>query len=67
MDHCLSLLLNLLPYCFWFMFCFLGYEACMILVPRSGIKPTPLTLEGKILTLGPPGKFPSIFLKFLKL
>ena len=31
-------------------------EACGILVPRPGIKPTPPALEGGVLTTGPPGE-----------
>ena len=31
-------------------------EACGILVPRPGIKPTSPALEGRFLTTGPPGK-----------
>ena len=31
-----------------------------ILSPRPGIKPTPLALEGEVLTAGPPGKSPKI-------
>ena len=49
-------LLNLLQYCFCFMFRFFGHEACGILAPRPGIKPTPPALEGEVLTTGPPGK-----------
>ena len=30
--------------------------ACRILVPRTGIKPTVLALQGRFLTTGPPGK-----------
>ena len=51
-------LLNLLQYCFCFMFWFFGPEACGILAPRPGVKPTPPALEGQILTIGPPGKSP---------
>jgi len=38
--------------------CF-GWEACEILTPRPGIKPTPPALEGAVLTTGPPGKPPA--------
>ena len=38
------------------MFWFFGREACGILVPRSGIKPTTPALEGRFLTTGPPGR-----------
>ena len=40
------------------MFCFFGHKACRILLPQSGIKPTPPTLEGKVLNTGPPGEAP---------
>ena len=49
-------LLNLLQYCFYFMFWFFGQEACGILAPRPRIEPTPPALEGEVLTTGPPGK-----------
>ena len=52
----LKSLLNLLQYCFCFMFWFFGPEACGILAPRTGIEPTPPALEGKVLATGPPGK-----------
>ena len=32
-----------------------------ILAPWPGIEPTPAAFEGKVLTIGPPGKSPSIF------
>ena len=53
-------LLNLLPYCFCFMFCFFGHEACGILVPWPGVEPMPSALEGKVLTTEPPGKSPAL-------
>ena len=37
--------------------------ACGILVPRPGIEPTSLALEGGFLTTGPPGKSLFLFLK----
>jgi len=45
------------------MFCLFGSEACGILASQPGIEPAPLTLEGEILTTGPPGKFhlPHVF------
>ena len=52
----LKSLLNMLQCCFCFMFWFFGHKACGILAPQPGIKPTPPTLEGKVLTTGPPGK-----------
>ena len=55
----LKSLLNLLQYCFCFMFWFFGREACGILAPRLGIKPAPPALEGEVLTTGPPGKSPA--------
>ena len=47
----------MLQYCF----CFFGCKACEILVPQPGIEPTPLALEGEVLTTGPPGKSPKIW------
>ena len=47
-------LLNLLQYCFCFMF--FGPEACGILAPQPGIKPVRLALEGEVSTTGQPGK-----------
>ena len=41
------------------MFWFFGREACGILAPRPGIKPTPPALEGEVLTTGPPEESPS--------
>ena len=35
---------------------FFGPEACGILIPQPGIKPTPPALEGEVSTTGPPGK-----------
>ena len=54
----LKSLLNLLQYCFCFMFWFFDRKACGILAPRPGIEPIPQphTLEGEALTTGPPGK-----------
>ena len=49
-------LLNLLQYCFCFMFLFFGPEACGILAPQPGIQPPPPALEGEVLTAGPPRK-----------
>ena len=39
---------------FFFKICFFGQEACGILPPCPGIKPTFPALEGEILTTGPP-------------
>ena len=41
---------------------FFGQEACVILVPRPGIKQAPPTLEDEVLTPGPPGKSPNLFI-----
>ena len=46
----------MLHYNICFMFWFFGHETCGILAPWPGIEPTPLALEGKVLTTGPPGK-----------
>ena len=43
-------LLNLLQYCFCFMFCFFDHKMCGIVAPRPGTEPSPSALEGKILT-----------------
>ena len=40
------------------MFRIFGHEACEILAPQPGIKPTPPALEGEVLTTGLRGKFP---------
>ena len=40
-----------------FLFWIFGFKACGILVPQPGVEPTSLVLEGKVLTIGPPGKF----------
>ena len=52
----LKSLLNLLEYCFRFMFWFFGHEAWKILAPQRGIEPSPPALEGDVLTTGPPRK-----------
>ena len=49
-------ILNLLQYCFCFMFWFLVCGACGLLSPQPGIKPAPLALEGEVLTTGLRGK-----------
>ena len=49
-------LLNLLQYCFWFMFCFCSCKPCGILISKPGIKPTSPALEGEVLTTGPQKK-----------
>ena len=41
--------LNLLQYCFCFMFCFFGPGAYGILVPQTGIEPTHPVSEGEVL------------------
>ena len=48
----LKSLLNLLQYCFCFMFWFFDHEACGILAPQPGIEPTSPVLEEKVLTTG---------------
>ena len=54
-------LLSLLKYCLFDVFCFFGHEACAILAPQPGIKPTTPPLESEVLTNGPPGKFQDTF------
>ena len=54
----LKSLLNLLQYCFCFVFLiffFFGPEACGILAPQPGIEPAPPALEDNFLTTGSPG------------
>ena len=46
------------------MFWFFAHEACRILALQPGIEPTPLALEGEILTTGLPGKSQSFFILF---
>ena len=41
-------LLNLSHYCFYFIFWFFGWDVCGILVPQSGIEPTPPALEDEV-------------------
>ena len=41
-------LLNLLQYCFCFMFWFFGPKACGILAPQPGIEPAPPALGGEV-------------------
>ena len=53
----LKSLLNLLQYCFCFMFWCFDCKVCGILAPHSGIKPAPPALEGEVLTSRLPGKF----------
>ena len=56
-------LLNLLQYCFYFMFWFFGHKAYGILAPQWGIEPETPTLGGEVLTTGPPGESPEWLLK----
>ena len=50
-------LLNLLRYCFcYYVLGFLDQEACGILAPQPGIKPSPSALEDEVSTTGSPGK-----------
>ena len=47
---------NLLQYCFCFRFWHYGWEAWGVLASQPGMKPTPCSLESKVLTTGLPGK-----------
>ena len=49
-------LLNLLQYCSVSCFGFLGLETRGILASRPEMEPAPPTLEGEVLTTGPPRK-----------
>ena len=57
--------LDLLQYCFCFIFWHFGHEACRILSPRPGIETAPHALESKVLTTVMPGKSLTIFYVFL--
>ena len=57
--------MNLSQYCFHFSFWFFSHQACGILAPRPGIEPVAPTLEGKVLTTGPPEKSLGLFLHLL--
>ena len=55
MDHFFKSSLNLLQYCFCYLysvFFFFGCEACGILDPQPGIESALPVLEGKVLTTG---------------
>ena len=56
-DHLKKSLLNLLKFCFCFMFWFFVCEAWGILAPPPGIEPAFCPLAGKVLTTGLPGKY----------
>ena len=55
MDFFLKSLLNLLQYCFCFMFCFFCHKAWRISVPHQGLNMHPLHLEAKPYPLGHQG------------
>ena len=40
----------------FYVFGFFGHEACGVLAPWPGIKPTTPALEGEVLTTWPPGR-----------
>ena len=52
----LKSLLNLLEYCFCFMFWFSNRKVYGTPAPRPGIEPASFALEGEVLTTGLPGK-----------
>ena len=52
--------LNLLQYCFCFMFWFLDFQLCGILGPWPGIELVGPASEGEVWITGPPGMFHSI-------
>ena len=54
-QHYFKVLLNLLQYCFCFMFQDFGCEASGILTPQPGVRPVSTALE-EILATGLPGK-----------
>ena len=68
MDHFLKVFIEsvMILLLFFFLASVLrfGCEACGILALQSVVKPTPPTLEGEVLTTGPPGKPPNLFFIF---
>ena len=67
MVHFLKSLLNVLQYCFGFMFWFFSHEACRILAPCPGIELPSPALGGEVLTTGPPGKSHKFYLLLIYL
>ena len=55
-------LLNLLQYCYCFLFCCFGPQACGILAPQPGVKPISPALEGEVSPTGPPRNSPEVLL-----
>ena len=60
-------ILNLLQYCFCFMFWFFDHEACRALAPWPGIEPMLHVLEGEVQTTRPLGKPQEILFFFFLL
>ena len=52
----LKSLLNMLQYCFCFMFWFFGCKACVVLAPQPEIESVPHVLEGEVLSNESQGK-----------
>ena len=42
-------------------------QACGILAPKAGIEPTLPALEGEVLTTGPPGESPNVWILSLNI
>ena len=55
-------LLNRLQYCFCFVVCFFGHEACGVLAPWLGIEPTPPALEGEVFNCWAAREGPLVFI-----
>ena len=55
-------LLNLLQYCFYFMFCFLAIRHVLILTPQPGIKAQTPEFKGEVLTTKPPEMSPQLYI-----
>ena len=49
---CIEFVAIFLPFYIFWVLC---HEVCVILAPQPGIEPASSTLEGKVLTTGPPG------------
>ena len=57
-------LLNLLQYCFSFMFWFFNSEVCGISAPLRGLEPILSALEGDVPNTGPPGESQEDLLRY---
>ena len=56
MDHFKVFIELVITLLLFYVFWFLGHEACGIPAPQPGIEPAPPALEGKVPTTAPPEK-----------